>query len=587
MSYRKALFVLSFVGLVLWTVQDASGWGTGGSIKSPRKLGFADLQLYCDLSHPSSTATIDTTPSNLDPTVRPSFKFSGKVVCAEVAALDLTPTLADAINFTSGGKAIGIFDLIQVTDPALFPGLEYTGPSTAVDGVRTWTFDVTGHDSSFPFAQALWKLVPFDAAANKFCDPAELGVTGVPPILNPDNCQALFGLQFPLNASDYGGTPGLNSGEVFTFSTRTENGVERPLGFTWAPCHTTRFIGPKTPDVFALANNAEISPSGGGGVIGTPAIVANPSTDTGLRNTLEVTVQPNDLWNAGPIPRWSNAAGLTQDFFTDASHNSYKTVDLLSGMTYLDQLDPQVAAFCSAQPAECPMATIPNKIGESFPNTAGDNFLAPFGALVGKVETTYHLLGTHATVPVPEGTELKLFYWDWVQPIDNTGSVNVTVSTDSIQCMDNSTPIAAQGDVRGNTVVDVVYNPTLNVDNKSKTANYPTTIVGCADYGPPFVIQSNGSPIINGTASNTQVFVAGTEVTLTGFHVADTVSRPSCENGHPLPDLKLDLNRLSLINAVAPGGKCTNGINSFKLEIGSETNGWFAGTSTMTLSHCN
>jgi hypothetical protein len=162
------------------------------------------------------------------------------------------------------------------------------------------------------------------------------------------------------------------------------------------------------------------------------------------------------------------------------------------------------------------------------------------------------------------------------------------VADKSIQCVtpDNN-PAVGTGIARGNLEVEVVYNPTLNVDNKSKTANYPTTIVGCADYEPSFVIQSNGSPIINGTAANTQVLVNGTPVTLTGFHVANTISRPSCDNGQALPDLKLDLNRLSLINAVAPGGQCTNGLNSFKLEIGSATNGWFGGTSTMTLSHCD
>jgi hypothetical protein len=182
---------------------------------------------------------------------------------------------------------------------------------------------------------------------------------------------------------------------------------------------------------------------------------------------------------------------------------------------------------------------------------------------------------------------LKLFYWDENEG-DNTEKVTVRVAEKSIQCeAPDATSVFATGNARGNLEVEVVYNPTLNVDNKSKTANYPTTIVGCADYEPSFVINQNGSPIINGTVANTKVLVNDKPVALTGFHVANTVSRPSCENGQPLPDLKLDINRLSLINAVAPGGQCTNGINSFKLEIGSDGNGWFGGTSTMNLSNCD
>jgi hypothetical protein len=309
-----------------------------------------------------------------------------------------------------------------------------------------------------------------------------------------------------------------------------------------------------------------------------------PGVDTG--NDLFVTVQPNDLWNAGPIPRWSNADGLSVGFFTDAAHDSYKTVDPVSGMSYLDQLDPEVADFCAAQPAECPGGNIPNQIGQDWgdgPTGGVFSTPPPYGKLVGKIGTTYKELGTNATINVASGETLKLFYWDQGPQCydDNTGSVEITIAEDSIQCKVDSTPIAAQGDVRGNSPVQVVYEPTLNVDNRSKTANMPVTIVGC-DYG--FTIQPNGSPIING---NTQVFVANNPVSLTRFHVGNSISRPTCENGQALPDLKLDLNRLSFINAVAPGGKCTNGVNSFKLEIGSDTNGWFGGTSTINLNHCD
>ena len=51
--------------------------------------------------------------------------------------------------------------------------------------------------------------------------------------------------------------------------------------------------------------------------------LANSSTGgTGLNTitlnagqSFSVSVNPLDLWNAGPIPRWSNADGLTHDVF--------------------------------------------------------------------------------------------------------------------------------------------------------------------------------------------------------------------------------------------------------------------------------
>jgi hypothetical protein len=569
-------------------------WGTGGAISVPRK-GFETLKLYCDLSHADSTAVIDTTPANANPAARPSFKFSGQVVCAEIPASDLTPSLSDAITFKKAPfvKAVGKFNLVQVTDPTLFPGLNYSEATMDGQTTRTWIFDVTDQTNAFAYAQALWRLVPVDPVAQRFCDPAELlapvDLAGVPTVLDPANCQALFGLKtlLPLVKGDYGNVLGLAEGQVFKFETLTKNDVESALGFDFAPCHTTRFIGPKTALVEALTHSSNISP--GGVVNGTPFSVLNPGTTPlpyAPRDTLHVTVQPNDLWNAGALRRWSNANGLIENLFTTPSppHKSYKSIDPVSGLDYLDQLDPEVAAWCAL--TNCPDGLVPDQIGDDWPDVPPlvGGFQADFGALVGRVNGVYHLLGTHATVMVPEGSSLELFYWDTFTS-DNFGSVKVTVATDSIQCAVNGTPIAAQGDLRGYSSVQVVYNPTLNMKQKSASANFPTTIVGCSNYNPPFVIQPDGSPIIDG---DTKVYVAGTEVVLKSFHVANTISRPACDSGQALPDLKLDLNRDSVIKAIlaSGGGDCTNGANSFKLEIGSDGNGWFAGTSTINLIHC-
>jgi len=572
-AYISLVCISGTVALSGMYTQEASAWGSGGGINTRFKTGFADLSLYCDLSDARSTATIETTPSQADPTARPSFEFSGQIVCAEVPSSVEDPTLNDAITFKKAPatKAIGLFELRQVTDPALFPSLTYEESN----GVRTWTFDVTGHES-FPFAELLYEVVPLDDTAKRFCDPEELldDPVGVPPILNEDNCRALFGLQLPVDADDYPGFDGLSPGQVFRFSTITTEGVEKAGALTWVPCHTTRFIGPETVEVDAKCHST--NPDVPLPTSCVPASVANPNPDNN-RPSLYVTAQPNDLWNSGslnPKGRFSNADGQVRDLITD----SYKP-------DYLDQLDPDVQAWCVDNPAECP-GGIPSNIGRTDLSTKPPY---PIGALVGSVAIggLYDLLGTTATVDVPQGADLNLAYWD-INNFDNSGSVTATVATDAIQCAvevgGEVVPIAAQGELRGSYPVQVEYFPTLNVENKSSRANLPVTIAGCAansDY--PLDIQPDGSPIIS---DDTQVYVAGKLVTLTRFHVSDMISAP-CDNGQPLADLKLDLNRKSVIDAVAPGGQCINGVNSFKLEIGSDTNGWFAGTGTITLKKCN
>jgi hypothetical protein len=313
----------------------------------------------------------------------------------------------------------------------------------------------------------------------------------------------------------------------------------------WGVCHSQAFIEPLDFNVFAQAHSSNNGVGAG--------------LDTGIMlegGPFAVTVNQNDLWNAGALPRWSNADGLIQQLIATGTDDSGQAPG--------------------------------TEIGIDWPtNHTEGTFTEDFGTLVGAVGANRFTLGTSFNSTPPAMGTLKLFYWD-VNAGDNTEKVTVRVAEKSIQCeTPNNNPAVATGIARGNLEVELVYNPELNVDNTSKNANHPTTIVGCADYDPSFVIQSNGSPIINGSVSNTKVFVNGKAVTLSGFSVADKISQPSCDSGQPLPDLKLDLNRLSLINAVAPGGACTNGLNSFKLEIGSDTNGWFAGTNTMTLSNCN
>jgi hypothetical protein len=49
-------------------------------------------------------------------------------------------------------------------------------------------------------------------------------------------------------------------------------------------------------------------------------------------------------------------------------------------------------------------------------------FSAPYGALVGRIDSTYYLLGTSFNQAVTSSGQLFLFYWD-TQTSDNFGSV--------------------------------------------------------------------------------------------------------------------------------------------------------------------
>lgn len=47
-----------------------------------------------------------------------------------------------------------------------------------------------------------------------------------------------------------------------------------------------------------------------------------------------VVVDPGDLWNAGPLPRWSNADGLTGPLYATGSDDSLQAVGTLIGSNF-------------------------------------------------------------------------------------------------------------------------------------------------------------------------------------------------------------------------------------------------------------
>jgi hypothetical protein len=145
----------------------------------------------------------------------------------------------------------------------------------------------------------------------------------------------------------------------------------------------TAHAAPFTVDAFA--NNS----SSGGGV---------STVSLGAGQWFSVTADPGDLWNAGPLPRWSNADGLTYDLFATGSDDSGQ-----------------------------PFGTL---IGQDFGLHTQDSFSAPYGTLMGKLGTTWMVLGTSFAGTAPVAGTLELFYWDSYSD-DNTEHITADVVTRS------------------------------------------------------------------------------------------------------------------------------------------------------------
>lgn len=138
-----------------------------------------------------------------------------------------------------------------------------------------------------------------------------------------------------------------------------------------------------TFDVYAQGNSS----SGGTGVA-TVALTAGQA--------FSVSVDPNDLWNAGPLPRWSNADGLVGDLYATGSD---------------DSLQP-----------------IGTHIGEPFSLWTQDSFTAPYGSLVGVIGGVHILLGTNFVGVAPATGTLNLYYWDSNNG-DNSEKITADVRT--------------------------------------------------------------------------------------------------------------------------------------------------------------
>lgn len=143
--------------------------------------------------------------------------------------------------------------------------------------------------------------------------------------------------------------------------------------------------------VDALANASQNSP------LPTLSVLAG--------QTLHISVDPGDLWNAGALPRWSNADGLA----------TVPTGGLPVGGLFATGTDD------SGQPA----GTLIGADIFGLLNQSG--LTAPYGSLVGRIGSTYFNIGTSFDGPAPATGTLFLMYWDTTFT-DNTDGIRVTVN---------------------------------------------------------------------------------------------------------------------------------------------------------------
>ena len=94
-----------------------------------------------------------------------------------------------------------------------------------------------------------------------------------------------------------------------------------------------------------------------------------------------VSVAAGDLWNAGALPRWSNADGLTGNLYATGSDDSGQAANTL--------------------------------IGIDFGTYTQGNLTAAYGTLVGQIDNgDFFVVGSNYSGTAATAGTLKLYYWD-------------------------------------------------------------------------------------------------------------------------------------------------------------------------------
>jgi hypothetical protein len=133
--------------------------------------------------------------------------------------------------------------------------------------------------------------------------------------------------------------------------------------------------------------------SSSGGVGGHTGIFFNAG------DYFTATADVNDLWNAGALPRWSNADGLVADLYATGSDESGYANGTL--------------------------------IGKNFGTHSQYGLNAAFGSLVGSIAGNYFLMGTNYAGNAVASGELLLWYWDSNNG-DNSENITVSITTASV-----------------------------------------------------------------------------------------------------------------------------------------------------------
>jgi hypothetical protein len=123
--------------------------------------------------------------------------------------------------------------------------------------------------------------------------------------------------------------------------------------------------------------------------------VAVDSLTLNAGDLFTVFVDSDDLWNAGPLPRYSDADGL-------------------------DGVRLATATDDSGQP-------VGTQIGADFGFWNQNGLSARYGALVGELGGVYQVLGTNFSGPAWNSGTLRLYYWD-ENFTDNTGSISANIT---------------------------------------------------------------------------------------------------------------------------------------------------------------
>ena len=109
------------------------------------------------------------------------------------------------------------------------------------------------------------------------------------------------------------------------------------------------------------------------------------------------SVATTDLWNAGALPRWSNADGLIATLFATGTDDSGQAAG--------------------------------TQIGALFPMWTQGGLTAPFNSLVGSIGGVFKVLGTNFNGPAWGNGALTLYFWDQNSG-DNTQFITVDIGLD-------------------------------------------------------------------------------------------------------------------------------------------------------------